>query len=89
MLASVRVELPRAATDALDGLAIVQSGLDDLREGLAATHARLASIESQRAGGVGLVGGVVTCVRDEVVAIVMAVVSVGAVVGRLALSLLR
>jgi hypothetical protein len=89
MLASVRVELPRAATEALDGLLTVQSGLDDLRDGLAATHARLASVESEHGGGSGMIGSAVSCVRDELVAVVMAIVSIGAVVGRLALSLVR
>ena len=88
VLAAVRAEMPRAAAEAFDGLASVQSGLDDLRDGLAATHARLAALET-RGGGNGIIGSAVSCVRDEVVAVVMAVVSVGAVVGRLALSLLR
>jgi hypothetical protein len=88
LLASLRAEVPQATAEALEALATVQTGLDDLRDGLAATHERLAEVEA-RGTGAGGIGGVVGCVRDELVAVVMAMVSVGAVVGRLALSLLR
>jgi hypothetical protein len=49
---------------------------------------RLGGLEARRAPRGGL-GGVVECVRDEIVAAVMMVVSVGAVIGRLTLSLVR
>lgn len=84
-LATVRVQLPQAAAQALEGIAGLHEGLDDLRVALDAAGARLRALE-ERPGGLG---GLVACIRDEVVAAVMLVASVGAVVGRLTLSFVR
>jgi len=59
-----------------------------LQDAEATVAARLASLE-QREATRGGSGGMLECVRDEVIAVVMMVVSIGAVVGRLTLSLVR
>jgi hypothetical protein len=88
LLARIRVELPQATAQALEGVAAVYGEIGELRDGLGTTDERLAELERQRAAPGGL-GGLVACVRDEIVAAVMTVISIGAVVGRLTLSLVR
>jgi chromosome segregation ATPase len=88
VLAAMRIEVPQHAARALEGIAALQVELAELRDGLGATEMRLGGLEARRAPRGGL-GGVVECVRDEIVAAVMMVVSVGAVIGRLTLSLVR
>ena len=76
----------RAVREALwDRVAGAERRLQDAETMLAE---RLASLEQARAARGGR-GGVLECVRDEIVAAVMMVVSIGAVVGRLTLSLVR
>lgn len=83
-LGSMRAGLPQSVTRALEGLAAVRGEMDQLRQQLAATATRLATLEQgQRPRSV------FECVRDEIVAAVMTVASIGAVFGRLALSLVR
>ena len=87
-LASTRAELLQAAAQALEGVVAVQNDVDDVRHGLGAADERLAALDRQRAARSGL-AGLIECVRDEMVAAVMTVVSIGAVLGRLTLSLVR
>jgi len=83
-LGSMRAGLPQSITRALEGLTAVHGEMEQLRQQLAATATRVAAFEqTQRPRSV------LECVRDEIVAAVITVVSVGAVFGRLALSLVR
>ena len=86
-LANVRVEWPQRVAEALEGLAAVHGEMEQLRHRLGAASDRLAALEQQapRSGLAGAIG----CLRDEIVAAMMLVVSVGAVVGRLALNFVR
>lgn len=88
LLAGMRVQFPQAAAHALEGIAAVHGELEQMRDGLGMADGRLAALEQQRRGRSGF-AGVVDCVREEIVAAVMLVASLGAVVGRLTLSLVR
>jgi len=88
LLTGIRVEVLQTAARALEGVVAVQGEVDGFQQELDATGERLAALERQRAARSGL-GGVVEYVRDELVAAVMMVVSIGAVLGRLTLSLVR
>ncbi|HWP67530.1 MAG TPA: hypothetical protein VNO26_16655 [Candidatus Limnocylindria bacterium] len=84
---TVAVEAERAAREGVwERVAAVEERLQQLEVGLASAHARAEALEA-RAAQAGR--GLLACVRDEVVAVVMAAVSVGVVVGRLGLALLR
>jgi predicted nucleic acid-binding Zn-ribbon protein len=88
VLSGLRVEVLQTAAQALEGVVAGQGEIEELRTALGATDERLAALERQQAARGGL-AGMVECVRDELVAAVMMVVSIGAVVGRLTLSLVR
>jgi chromosome segregation ATPase len=81
VVADLRATVPQATAEAFEGLAAVREELEELSE-------RLAACEERQASRGGL-GGVLACVRDEIVAAVMTIVSLGAVFGRLALSVVR
>lgn len=86
-LANLRVEVPQRAAEVLEGLAAAHGEIEQLQHRFGAAGDRLTALERQaaRSGLAGMIG----CVRDEIVAAMMLVVSVGAVVGRLALSFVR
>jgi chromosome segregation ATPase len=87
-LAGVKVGLPQSVARALEGIAGMHGDVERLQQRLTATDDRLTFLEQarrQRAGFPGLLG----CVRDEIVAAVMTTASLGAVAGRLVLSLVR